>query len=299
MVLIVLPKRRLSSHPVAVFGGAVVAAIVGGVVGGGAAMMWAGPDRLDEQLFIDSVHAEHVDVNDIDKRRSTPTLGPMVDLLELTEIARVVPRADWDSDADDVRPLRRRARPLSTSSFIVVHHSDFADAPGPATILDYHRGPAGFADIGYHFVVARDGTVYEGRAIDVVGAHAGISRQQRYDKSKDPDDDAIGVVLDGSFEDATPSAHQLTSALRLIRNLRARYGVPGRQVIGHRDVKEKIVEAQGLTFAGTTTVCPGDALANLLPAIRLWSAPQAGVVEGVVGDSDVVSVGDSVATRTP
>jgi len=186
----------------------------------------------------------------------------------------VIPRAEWDPAPVPVTRLRQRSRPLSSATFLVVHHSDFEEAPGPQAILDYHRGPAGFSDIGYHFVVGRDGRVHEARAIDRVGAHAGVSVQQRHRPWLDPDDDAIGIVLDGAYERDRPPPAQLASAVRLLRDLRERYRIPARQVIGHRDVKARIVEASGLTFAGNTTVCPGDGAFDTIPALRLLSEPR-------------------------
>ena len=90
----------------------------------------------------------------------------------------------------------------------------------------------------------------------------------------DPDDDAIGIVLDGAYERDRPPPAQLASAVRLLRDLRERYRIPARQVIGHRDVKARIVEASGLTFAGNTTVCPGDGAFDTIPALRLLSEPR-------------------------
>jgi len=191
---------------------------------------------------------------------------------DVPETSAVAPRSTWDS-SPPVTSLRARSRPLSSSSFIVVHHSDFEGAPGPQAILDYHRTEAGFSDIGYHVVVAADGRVYEARRIDLVGAHAGISREQGRDKRNDPDEDTIGVVLDGDYEHELPPPAQLASAAAVIRDLRARYRIKAHQVIGHRDVKARVVEAKGHHLKGDGTVCPGDRAYDVLPALRLLSEP--------------------------
>jgi hypothetical protein len=201
----------------------------------------------------------------------------------------VIPRAGWDPDPVPMTRLRRRSGPLSSETFLVVHHSDFQDAPGPRAILDYHRGAAGFSDIGYHFVIGVDGSVHEARPIDRVGAHAGVSVEQRHRPWLDPDDDAIGIVLDGAYEQARPPSAQLASAVRLLRDLRERYQIPARRIIGHRDVKARIVENSGLTFAGNTTVCPGDGAFDTIPALRLLSEPRMG---------SLVPAGPRVATST-
>ena len=213
---------------------------------------------------------------------TTSTDPRWIDDVTVAPVA-VIGRADWDAAPVPLARLRPRSRPLSSASFLVVHHSDFSAAPGPQAILDYHRGPAGFADIGYHFVVASDGTVFEARPIDRVGAHAGISVEQRRHRRHDPDEDAIGIVLDGSFEHERPPPAQVAAMTRLLRDLRARYQIPARRIIGHRDVKARIVEAHGLTFAGSTTVCPGDAAFDVIAALRLLSEPPRGRRSGLVG----------------
>lgn len=224
----------------------------------------------------------------IDSLPTTSTEGPWIDEIGDAPVD-VIPRAGWDPDPVPTTRLRKRSAALSSATFLVVHHSDFQDAPGPRAILGYHRGPAGFSDIGYHFVVGVDGSVFEARPIDRVGAHAGVSVEQRHRPWLDPDDDAIGIVLDGAWEQDRPPPAQLASAVRLLRDLRERYRIPARRIIGHRDVKARIVEAHGLTFAGNTTVCPGDGAFDTIPALRLLSEPQ---------PRSAVPAGARVATST-
>jgi hypothetical protein len=241
----------------------IIAAVIGGLVAGLVADRLGPPPPPEPPLF-----------STMGPLRLTmsASLPPLVDPLDPAP-AVVVARADWDDTPSTLARLRHRARPPSSTTHIVVHHSDFDDAPGPAVIRDYHRGPAGFSDIGYHLVVARDGTVFEGRPLDRVGAHAGVAVEQRRDVRLDPDEDSIGVVLDGAFMHQRPDPTQLAAAARVIRDLRARFGIPARQVIGHRDVKHALVEARGLTLKGDGTVCPGEAAFELLPALRLFSEP--------------------------
>lgn len=183
----------------------------------------------------------------------------------------IVPRAAWDPAPVPAASLP--ARTLSSSSFIVIHHSDFPDAPGPLAIKTYHLDVSGFSDIAYHYVVDKDGVVYEGRALDRVGAHAGVTKEQRRDRSVDPDVDSIGIVVDGNFVDTAPTPEQLAALVTLVKDLRTRFHIEGGHVIGHRDVKQRLVEDRELTFAGHETECPGDALWRLLAYVRLFSAP--------------------------
>lgn len=183
----------------------------------------------------------------------------------------VVARADWDPAP--VRQSAFRHRTLSAASTIVVHHSDFFEPPGPLGIKDYHLQVSGFSDIGYHFVIAPSGVVYEGRALDRVGAHAGVVFEQRRAPRKDPDTQAIGIVLDGNFDHDAPPLAQLQALVDVVTALRARYGIPAEQVIGHRDVRSVLVEQRGLTAVGPPTVCPGEVLWQILPTVRRLSTP--------------------------
>ncbi len=196
----------------------------------------------------------------------------------------IVARADWDDTLAEGTPpalpgvTRYPPNLAAVLDGIVVHHSDFVDAKGPAAILAYHLEVSGFADIGYHFVIGQDGTIYEGRALDAVGAHAGQSTEANrgvrdarrrggadqaahVDRARafDPDYGAIGIVLDGYYADQTPPRAQRRALTDLVQHLRHRYRIARDAVIAHREVKQRRVEDRGLHFTGPTSVCPGDA----------------------------------------
>jgi uncharacterized protein with LGFP repeats len=144
------------------------------------------------------------------------------------------------------------------------------DAPGIVrAIWSYHARTLGWADIGYHFVVDRCGTIYEGRAggVDrpVLGAHAGGFNTGTF-----------GVSILGEFSDGLPSAQAREAVARVVawkftvHDVKADGRVTltstgstryprGRQVtvptlFGHRDVSR--------------TACPGDRLYRELPRLR-------------------------------
>lgn len=158
--------------------------------------------------------------------------------------------------------------PGTADASIVVHHSDFEDAPGPRVIREYHLQVSQFADIGYHFVISPDGRIFEGRPVHVLGAHAGISKEGRSNKRLDPDHHAIGIVLDGNYNIAVPPDAQVHALTWLVRQLQHRYGVQPDHIFGHRHVRAELVEKRGLTFDGDPTTCPGDGAADLIPWLR-------------------------------
>lgn len=180
---------------------------------------------------------------------------------------RVVARAEWDP-VPRVAGTRYRGRLKDALRTIVVHHSDFLDPPGPLGIKDYHLEVSGFSDIGYHFVIEPDGTVFEGRPLNRTGAHAGVTREAaRGRRDQDPDWGAVGIVLDGYYGEELPPLPQREALLALIDDLRARFPKIDR-VIGHREVRRELVLANDLTPVGEPTVCPGDALFLWLDAER-------------------------------
>lgn len=101
-------------------------------------------------------------------------------------------------------------------------------------VRDWHVSGNKWSDIGYHFLIDRDGTVVEGRPIERAGAHA-----------KGHNATSIGISLFGGhgssstdrFEDHfTPEQN---AALRnLIQRLEVQY--PSiRKIIGHNEVSAK------------------------------------------------------------
>lgn len=85
----------------------------------------------------------------------------------------------------------------------------------------------GWSDIGYHYVVRLDGTVEEGRDVDIIGAHvSGFNKH------------SIGVVYVGGMDmqgrpKDTRTENQKNALLLLLMDLRKLY--PNARIRGHRD----------------------------------------------------------------
>lgn len=190
----------------------------------------------------------------------------------------LVKREQWDPTwpAALSNGCHRYERPIrSVLKWIVVHHTDFIEPPGPIGILDYHLQVSRYCDIAYHYVIDKDGVIYEARPLELMGAHAGITREGTNGKTEqqralDPDFGSIGIVLDGYFHDRPPSEHQLRALEMLVHLLRMRFAIPNDRLIAHREVRPRLVEARGLTFVGDGTTCPGDALMAALSRMRGW-----------------------------
>jgi N-acetyl-anhydromuramyl-L-alanine amidase AmpD len=90
---------------------------------------------------------------------------------------------------------------------------------GAKTIRDWHVNGNGWHDIGYHYVVRRNGEIEKGRPDRLPGAHArGANRN------------SIGIVWVGT---TNPSPEQEKSLFSLIHFLMGKYDVKIENVLGH------------------------------------------------------------------
>lgn len=128
-----------------------------------------------------------------------------------------------DSDLD-FSELTERDR----TNIIVVHHTGSAtdDDLSAKEIHEMHKA-CGWAGIGYHYVIRKDGTIERGRPRWAIGSHA-FGRNF----------DSIGVHVCGNFEYAKPTDEQLCSLALLIAELCEIYGLIASSdvVVAHRDL---------------------------------------------------------------
>jgi len=115
---------------------------------------------------------------------------------------------------------------------IVVHHSGNTDTP--KKIRDFHVNKNGWDDIGYHFMISREGNITTGRNLETIGAHV-----QGYNSH------SIGICLLGNFDTEEPKELQLSALNRLINDLIGDLGLESDCVKFHRD------------FEGVKKSCPG------------------------------------------
>lgn len=85
----------------------------------------------------------------------------------------------------------------------------------------------GWADIGYHYLVKLDGTIQQGRDVDIIGAH--VSGHNTH---------SIGIVYVGGLDNQgkakdTRTENQKCALLNLMMDLRRLY--PKAKISGHRD----------------------------------------------------------------
>ena len=116
---------------------------------------------------------------------------------------------------------------------IIVHCSATTEGKdfSVADIRRWHL-QRGFSDIGYHFVIYRDGSVNIGRPLQKSGAHC-----SGHNKNSIGVCYIGGVATDGKTPKDTRTSAQKDSLVRLITELRQQF--PNASVHGHREFANK------------------------------------------------------------
>ena len=118
---------------------------------------------------------------------------------------------------------------------IVLHTAAWPGDPSAEDIRRVHVGENGWSDIGYHFVIRKDGSIEAGRAENEVGAHCRADRMNYR---------SIGICLSGHHDHESLQGMQRSSLFHLCLKLMDRYEISPDNVIGHRE-------------AGANKTCPG------------------------------------------
>jgi len=167
----------------------------------------------------------------------------------------VIPRARWARGTPDTKDLNKMIVPIK---WITIHH-DGLDSPMTETSMDAsaariewircgHRG-RGFSDIGYHYIIDREGRVWEGRNMRWQGAHVSKRNEQN-----------IGILVMGNFDIQKPSSRQLDGLRAHVSTLQVRHNVLSGRVLTHRE------------WSGARTACPGKSLQTAVNETRRKNA---------------------------
>lgn len=129
----------------------------------------------------------------------------------------------------------------SYTDMIVIHHTGCNDIDASAEQIHGWHLNQGWAGIGYHYVIRKDGTIERGRPEWAIGSHA-------YGENSH----TIGIHLSGDFEQAKPTSDQIEKCAELVADICDRYGIPidRDHVVGHGELM--------------ATSCPGTNLQVLL-----------------------------------
>ena len=94
-------------------------------------------------------------------------------------------------------------------------------------------------DLPYHFLIAPDGRIFEGRSLDYEP-----ESNTKYDLAGH-----LGVELMGNFEEQRPSPAQVESTVRLVAWLVAKYDLPLTAISTHQKVAKGQTSCPGRDFA--------------------------------------------------
>jgi len=120
-------------------------------------------------------------------------------------------------------PLAKRA----VTQYIILHHR-----AGNGDVQSIHSTHLknGWSGIGYHFYVRKDGSIYRGRPVEMVGAHCTNHNSK-----------SVGICFEGNFENEKMSSAQIKAGKELISYLKDLYS--SAEVKKHKDFN--------------STACPG------------------------------------------
>jgi hypothetical protein len=170
---------------------------------------------------------------------------------------RIISRKGWGAN----EAWATREAVYRQPTHFVIHHTVTSNNPkDPAYIVraiyQYHALSRGWGDIGYNFLIDRQGNIYEGRkgGDGVVGVHAG-----------DYNYGSIGIALMGDYRTVEMTPAMKEALVSLMAWEADRFGINPLEssffvhrdfpnVVGHRDL--------------WSTVCPGDKVYNALPELR-------------------------------
>jgi hypothetical protein len=179
---------------------------------------------------------------------------------------------------------------ITTVTHLVVHHGSSPNtatnyAAVVASYFDYHINTQGWADIGYNWLVAPDGTLFFGRGggDNVQGAHFCAKNAN-----------TMGVCLIGDYQTVSPSTNMLTTLTNILawkasqQNINVlgtavHYGVAINQLLGHRD--------------GCATDCPGQMTYAIFSDIKRNVAAK--VAQCALRTSDFETVGNVSVSPNP
>lgn len=197
------------------------------------------------------------------------------DNCDLTDIRPgIVPREYWCEGCEPAYELEDNASP----THIILHHTDPAHVVGDVydsyesilrSICTVHIGK-GWGDIGYHYLIAPNGIIYEGRkgGPDKMGVHTCDNLVN---------EGTIGVSIIGDYTSDPPSESAQESLKLLLSWLSNSYSIDPETSSDHLNADqtptESIYDLHDLPHLSghrdaCARACPGEEFYDLLPSIR-------------------------------
>ena len=126
-------------------------------------------------------------------------------------LSTILPRSSWGA-----APATANRQPHTPDRILFHHTVQPQSASGPDAvrqIQNWHQRANGMADIAYHFIIDRDGTIYSGTPVDRIGAHM-----------RGNNIGSIGIAMIADFTKEQPQLAQLQAAMQLALGLAKQFG---------------------------------------------------------------------------
>ena len=195
----------------------------------------------------------------------------------------VIPSSTWRSGLTPPKEL-----PVATTvKHIIVHHAAGSNTATNYTdvvrnIYVYHTESNGWNDVGYNFLIAQDGTVYEGRdgqgkmdGDNVLGAHFCSQNTG-----------TMGLCLLGDYMTAQPASNAISSLEKLIAWKMKKENLDPLGKALHTASSKVLMNISGHRDGSCSTDCPGDNLYIKLPTIRQDVPLQCSILKPLTTEPD-------------
>ncbi|MBK8258706.1 MAG: N-acetylmuramoyl-L-alanine amidase [Polyangiaceae bacterium] len=210
--------------------------------------------------FIENLTVSAVRVEDKTTVSEPKVVGGLPDYL----VGVVRSRAQWGAKPTKCTDLDEKKTRLAVHHTVTPRSASGGYDARIRQIQAFHMDGNGWCDVGYHFLVTEDGTVYEARPMRFLGAHVYQNNTGN-----------VGMSFVGCFHTSgcaglgstTPPQAAIEAASKVLGLVAKNQNVTisTSTLKGHRD------------HSGQSTTCPGDNLHSKLPTIRdLASAAASG-----------------------
>lgn len=148
-------------------------------------------------------------------------------------------------------------------SHLIVHHSAGSNSSSDwaavvRSIWNLHTNTNGWGDVGYNFLIAPDGTLFEGRSggDDAVGAHfCGYNNN------------TMGTCMMGTYTSVPPTNNAVNKLISLLTWKCAQKGIHPLLTSFHASSNRNLRHISGHRD-GCSTECPGTIMYNTLPTVQ-------------------------------
>lgn len=170
----------------------------------------------------------------------------------------ILPRAHWGPDA-----IKGNYDLMGKVSRVTVHHSadNFTALDRGSVKSEIRRiqkvhqaddGRHGWADIGYHYLLDRNGVLWEGRPEWMQGAHAGHRKANQGN---------LGICVLGNYETQRLTPAQENTLQKFLQLVCEKHSISATKIYTHREMHRLYADLKG-------TDCPGEYLQSIVERIR-------------------------------